>query len=64
MIVIVAGDVTKRFISFHNFFLQFEHFGFACIGEDLFMALEQEVVDSLQPIHLEPLVYLYIAGNC
>lgn len=62
-IVIVAGDVNRRFTSNNMFFDKFSHLGFACISEELFTSLPKDVIDSLESLKMEPTVFVYLAGS-
>jgi hypothetical protein len=62
-IVIVAGDVFKRFMSSHEYFQPMEHLGYVTMSEEAFAVLPLWVSKTLIPLQPEPLVYLYIAGS-
>jgi hypothetical protein len=69
-IVIVAGDIQKRFISSHEYFLPLSHFGYRIMSEEAFNSIPLKAHDSLATISVLPetlfgwylLVPMYLVG--
>lgn len=62
-IIIVLGNVHRRYVSSHDFFSQRAHLGYAAIAEEAISYLPDDVQASLIPIDIEPFVIIFQAGS-